>query len=359
MRPSVVSRNVAALAVATLTLGSAAVCNAQTGPALAARRELLDRATAASAEGRHDVAVENATRAGQILMTLSVRVFLATEYESLGDFASAHRSAAQCVNEAQRDATTANRDAIRARCQEIVASLRGRVGSVVPEAPSPEPAGLVVEIDGRPVASALLGLPYMVNAGQVTVTARADGYAPFSRTYTVQPTQEVRVPLALERAVGAGGASGAVAAPVVDDSGLFNASAPRRRNRGQRAPARENAGGVPSGAVVLMVTGGIFEVTALVFGVMYWTIDRADGCVEEPRRSGNLVCESEEIADRVRPMGTWAALGWGSFGVGLAAAGAGVLWSVLGRGAPTPRPETEVDVTAGEGAAGIRVRRHF
>jgi hypothetical protein len=168
---------------------------AQTDEEIAARRVLVQRAEAARDAGHHDEALDLAERAGRIQMSPSLRLFIAQEEESLGRLAAAFGSTDACVREAERATGIPNRDAIIGECRALNTSLVPRVGYVNVRAPSPEPAGLVVRVDGTVLRDALLGTPFMVTPGSVRVRAEATGMQPFEREVRAEAGQTVNVSL--------------------------------------------------------------------------------------------------------------------------------------------------------------------
>lgn len=158
---------------------------AQTEAELASRRLLIQQAESARREGRHGEALELAERAGRIQMTVSLRLFLATEQAALGRDVAAFASADQCVRDAERDATAQRREQILRLCRELAATLQPRLATLTVRVPTPAPEGLRVLVAGAPLNPALYGVPSAVAAGVVVIEATAPGRAPFRRELTV------------------------------------------------------------------------------------------------------------------------------------------------------------------------------
>ncbi|MEI8256154.1 MAG: hypothetical protein WCJ30_10835, partial [Deltaproteobacteria bacterium] len=115
--------------------------HAQNDAEVAARRNLLEQAQAARVAGDHARALDLANRAGRLQMSTSLRMFLAEEQQAVGQFSGALGTAELCVREAERDPALRNRDAILARCNELRAALRPRVGFVTVTVPEPVTPG--------------------------------------------------------------------------------------------------------------------------------------------------------------------------------------------------------------------------
>lgn len=156
---------------------------------VAARRGLIEGAQSAREAGDHARALDLASRAGELKMSVSLRRFIAEEQLATGQFAGALGSAELCVREAR---TEAPKDDHSKACEALVVAAKPRVAALViqPKAPLP---GLRVTVAGQAVPAALLGQKYLVNPGQVTVEASAEGYLPFRATVSAQAGTELQV----------------------------------------------------------------------------------------------------------------------------------------------------------------------
>jgi hypothetical protein len=180
----------------TLVLTTAS--HAQSPGQLAARRDLLDRAQQADTAGNHAQALDLARRAGTLLMSPSLRGFIARQETQLGQLVAAMGDADACVREAEHDAAIANRDAIIADCRGQMVLLRTRVGRVIVHVPSPAPEGLRVTVAGDVLDPALYDVGTVVTPGTVHVEATASGMRPFARDVTVTAASDADVRLAFE-----------------------------------------------------------------------------------------------------------------------------------------------------------------
>ena len=158
------------LAGATLCLATPRVWS-QSSTEVAARRLLLDQADHARGANDHHGALDFARRAGAIMMSPSLRHFIATEEEAVGQLAAALGDADLCVREAERDTTARDRANIQADCRELLASLRRRIGQVTVRLPDPRPQGLQVRVAGDVVDPALYGVNVPVNPGHIAIDA--------------------------------------------------------------------------------------------------------------------------------------------------------------------------------------------
>ncbi|MFO0648032.1 MAG: protein kinase [Polyangiales bacterium] len=151
------------------------VAFAQTSAELAARRLLVERAEAVRAAGQHAEALDLASRAGQIQMTPSVRLFIAQEQQQTNLLAEAFGSADQCLRDVETNPSARHRDVIRERCNALHDELRSRIGQLVVQVPTPLPAELRILIAGQPLNPALYNAPMVVTPGDIAVVASAPG----------------------------------------------------------------------------------------------------------------------------------------------------------------------------------------
>ena len=232
-----------------------ATVGAQTSAEVAARRLLLERAEAARDANHHAEALELASRAGQIQMTPSVRLFIAEEQEQLGRLADAFGTADLCLRDLDANPGTRNREVVQQRCHALHVGLRARVGQVVVEVPTPTPPELRVTVAGDPLNPALYGAPMIVSPGEVPVTATAAGSLSWRATVRVAPgaTESVRVELArasVAAPVGVSVTPVSRPAPVVTSPPVVEPEAtPGRTQR--------TLGWVAAGGAVAFLAGGV------------------------------------------------------------------------------------------------------
>lgn len=293
---------------------AAAGASAPTEALLATRREVLSQAAIAARQGRQLLAIELAERAGRILMSPSVRLFLAEQHAAIDDHAAALGAAVACLADAQRDVRASNREQILERCRSIERSARERVVSLVIRAPAPAPPGLVVRVNGQTVSEAFFGLPYFVNAGTFVVDSNAQDRMPYRLEGEAAPGEEVSVTIEL-----------------VANTGAVAQGEPRltRRTRRRNATVVTAPGSVPAGAASLMTVGALAGATAVAAGVLYALAPGS--CVEPRDEPGTLACPTEADSYRASRMGLWVGVGWSSFALGAASIAAGAAWIALSR----------------------------
>ncbi len=337
------TRTLAGLAATLIVSAIAGPSWGQSDAAIAARRVLLEQATAARASGDHSRAIDFAQQAGRILVSPSMRLFLAEEFQTIGRHSDALASADACVREAERDAGVPNREAILARCRAIVADARGRVALVTIRVAEPRPAGLRVTLAGQPVAAEMFGLPSAVDAGQVVVDARAGGGLSFRRSLDAVAGHSVEVDVALR----VGGADPPVSATSLTGSGPRGAT-PGASDTSSGPGGRR--GGSLVGPVVVMSVGGAALAASLAFFILRGS--SIGNCTIEPTFIG---CPTDADSERARGAYLWNTLTDVAFPVGLAAIGGGLIWLlVTPRGTAAP-PTTAVSVAPVRGGVQLSI----
>lgn len=179
------------LAIALLLASASA--RAQSDRELATRQELITQAGTLSDQGNHAEALAAAKRAAAIKMTTSLRLFLAREQSALGLLADAYGNGRQCAAEAEANDRLNDRDRILSACRELEDSLGKRVGRVTVRLPAPVPADARVTVSGEEINVALLGTPYVVSPGKLTIAVTATGYLPYSSDVDVAERASVDV----------------------------------------------------------------------------------------------------------------------------------------------------------------------
>lgn len=184
------------LAAAALSIVSFAFsARAETSPeAMAARRDLIQQAQAKREAGDHAAALDLASRAGKIQMSVSLRRFLAEEHKALGSVAQGLGTAEQCEREAH--AAGPDADVHAEACHKLVEELRPLVGYVVLR-PVQKPDGLTIGVAGSDVPAPLWETRYPVTPGAVAVEAKAPAHKPYSSKVEVVRGAIVDVPIKL------------------------------------------------------------------------------------------------------------------------------------------------------------------
>lgn len=182
--------------LALALLVTAARVAAQPAQDAEVRVSLIREAAAAHQTGDHQRALELAERASSLGETGTLHGFIARELVELGQVAAALAHVDRCVRDAPAERATVNRDVFLEWCRTQRPTLEHRVARLIIDVPS-APAGLLVEIGGRPLPAALFGVGYLVDSGRVAVTATAPGREPFRVDVDAQGGASVTVPIVL------------------------------------------------------------------------------------------------------------------------------------------------------------------
>lgn len=165
---------------------------------VSARRELIAQGQRAQRAEQWAEALALFERAAALQMTPSLRLNIAQVQRSVGRLAEAMGNAELCRQEAQRDATLRGREAIITESAALTDALNHEVARVVVQVATPCD-GLEVHVGETTLTPTLYGLPYVVSAGVVEVTARAPGYRMFARRVSIDRGESVTVEITLER----------------------------------------------------------------------------------------------------------------------------------------------------------------
>jgi hypothetical protein len=191
-------RAVALMFVPALALAWCSPALAQSDRELATRRDLIAQAGVLSDQGNHAEALALAKRAAAIKMTPSLRLFLAGEQSKLQLVAEAYGNSRQCSVEAEADTHLNSRERILAACKELEESLGKHVGRLTVTVSGAPGASVKVSVGGEEISSALLGEPYVVSPGKLTVAATAAGFLPFSTEIEVPDGGSAKVEVELQ-----------------------------------------------------------------------------------------------------------------------------------------------------------------
>lgn len=272
-----------------------------------ARREILERAERARAEGNHTAALDLATQAARIRQTPSLRLLLAQEHRALGRLVEALDHATGCVREAEADATLRNRERLIEVCRSLAAEVEPSLGRIaIHVTPSAAPS-LRVRVAGAELPVALLGVPSPSMPGRIEVRIEAEGFEAATRAADVVAGRESRVDVTLTRT---GAAEVPRAAPVA----------------ATQTPISTQSGG-PGAAPWVLVGGGaaVLGAAAVLFAMSNGARDDRDtacgvnGCLDRAR--------DDDARYRDLLLGANVALG-----VGAAATLGGLVWWLVGRG---------------------------
>jgi hypothetical protein len=186
-------RAVLACTLSTL-LAVGAVHAAEPSPGeLQAARDLFAQAQKDEEGARWAPALEKLMRVASVKMTPGVRLHIAVCEEKLGQLAAAlaDYTAAESLAKAQKNAE------VLAAVSEPLAKMKARVPMLTLAVPE-EVSGLEVSLDGRRVASGVLGIPMAVDPGPHNVEARAPNRKAFLRVASLKEREAVTVEVKLE-----------------------------------------------------------------------------------------------------------------------------------------------------------------
>lgn len=296
---------------------------------LATRRQLIDEATRRGSAGDHAGAIELALRAERIQSSTSLKSFLATQMNAVGRHTAAFAYADQCRIEALGTPALRNREALLEECTRQLQLARSRVGQVLVRLPDRSPSGAIVRVNGTVLSEALLGVPYMVDPGDVSIEAIAPDRAPFRRTIRVEPqrseTVEVQWPEPEFEARNPSGTGASSSRSTANTNTAPEGGASRTR--------LSNVGGsrgrsVAVGAWALVGVGGASAAVATVGAILYATGSSELYGANCPLEGDTRVCPTvlRGAYDRASAGGT---LGWIAGSLSLLSLGVGVPWAIV------------------------------
>jgi len=158
-------------------------------------RDLFAQAQKDEEGGRWAPALEKLQRVASVKMTPGVRLHIAVCEEKLGLLASAlaNYTAAESLAKAQKN------QEVLAALADPLAKLKARVPTLTLALPE-EVAGLEVTLDGKKLASGVLGVAMPIDPGPHNVDARAPNRKALTRVVTLKERDAVTVELRLEAA---------------------------------------------------------------------------------------------------------------------------------------------------------------
>jgi hypothetical protein len=343
------------LLIASILLLLAPAVAAQSSAEMAARRLLLERAEAARDAGRHAEALELAARAGQIHMTLSVRLFIAEEQERIGQLAAAFGSADLCLREADSDVAARHREAVRERCRVLHVGLRARVGQVIVQVPTTPLPDLRVTVAGDPLNPAHFGAPMIVSPGDVPVTATAAGRTPWQASVRVEAggSQTVRVELA---PIEPPPPPVVTVAPTPPPRVVATAPSPPPAVAPPRSPVGSNTqrtlAWAAAGGAAAFVIGGVVA-SAVQTGATDYLLDANNNC------RGTRDVLVGECLDRANTEGAAQAVSIVGYTVGAALAVTSVVLFVTAPAGERRRAASSASCGVGPGSAGVSCAFRF
>jgi hypothetical protein len=306
--------------VVTMVLVVATPAAAQGTTDEAPRRELLDRAMRAAESGNEALALELATRAGELQMTTSVRAFIALRQNALGRYQEAMSNAIVCVREATYNAIP-QREAVLHSCEDLVRQLQPRVARITVVVPDTAPRTTTVRINGRPLHRAFWGQPYIVTPGTVTVEVAVGDRAILTRSLAIGAGAQAEVPVVIPSALAiAAGSDGAA----------------------RRGPSLVGPG------IVIGLGAAVLASSLLFFGLRVNTTSQLDAYCNPVDASGWRHCDPLAEAQGLYQAGvTYTSLTLGTAIAGSAGVAVGGIWAIAAsvsarRAAPPERARLQI-----------------
>jgi hypothetical protein len=193
-----------ALALALVALSSVAIA-APTPADVDEAKRLFERARTATGEGRHAEACADLEKSQALDPSMGTEFYWAECLEKTGKLVAAREHYLH-VGEVARASGRTDRTAF---AQERLAALEPRLPTVIVDVPeAARVPGLVVEIDGAPLAAARFGNPLRHDPGTLDWSARAPGRAPQAGKVALAESAKATLTIpVLEPASEAGGAT--------------------------------------------------------------------------------------------------------------------------------------------------------
>ncbi|XXX80038.1 hypothetical protein WMF30_14815 [Sorangium sp. So ce134] len=330
-RTRALARPLALLVAAAGLLAAPAPAAAQSAADVAVAREIFIEGSEFAKQGRWEEARERYERSLEIKRAPITLYSLGVAQQQTGLLVEALESFRAFLLEPSAPATREYEKLARQAMQDLERNIAALDLRLSPD----DVAGLVVKLDGVDVPTAALDRPRPLNPGYHTVTVSAPGYREARRSVAAAPGSRVVVVLSLERDASAAGASAAGAS-----AGPRRATSARALPGGAPLRASPDEGTVRVVPIALLA-GGLTTVAA---GVAIGLLGVA-GASDAPTRDG-------DAADAARAQ---ALAGDIVAGVGLLAAGAGVLVLVLDRD-PAGAPRKQAPPRAAVGPLRLTVR---
>jgi hypothetical protein len=147
--------------------------------------------------GKFDEALPIFRELVQVTQSPNARLYVGLCLEQLGKNAEAYKEMAQTVKDVGQHADP-KYDQTREAAQAELAVLNVRVGKLVVTLPE-TPPGLVVNVDGTPIAERDIGASMVLEPGGHRVEASATGLAPVARQVTVEGGETRTVTIAFAK----------------------------------------------------------------------------------------------------------------------------------------------------------------
>jgi hypothetical protein len=334
---------------------------AQSDEQRSAARDLATAGAEAFREGKYDQALDSFTKAESLYHALPHLLFIARSQVKLGHYVKAREAYMKVVKEVlPSNASQAARDAQTSASSEI-SNIEPKIGRVTINVAGKEQAkGLVVTIDGTPIASVLVGVPTAIDPGEHVIEGVATGLR--GKAYvTVQQGQRQEVALRLEAdasAVPPAPVVAPVATPVADaPPAAVQPPPPAETTPPPSAPpadtgASKGPNGLRIGSYVAFGVGALGLAGGTVF-MLQSAGKRSDADKLCTLPGGQCdVSVEEKVRSLDSDADSAATLGIVGFVVGAVGVGAGVTLFVLSSG--KKESATTVSPWIGLNSAGVR-----
>ncbi len=320
-----------AAALLTALFVSAAAAEEVSAENKAAARDLATEGIKLAQEGKCDEAIPKLTRAEQLYHAPTILTWIGQCQIDIGHLVEGTETLNRVVREDLDEDAPEAFQAAQAKARELISQARPKIGKLTIKVTPTDLDGLVVEVDERAIASALVGAPKPTDPGPHSVKVSAPGYQSVTRELEL-----------------AEGGQESLSIELVPD--------PAGADRGQDAAPLENSGDEPNESeskanwigwttvgvgAALMAGGG-------VMGYLAMSKENDLSCGDDGRCPPS---ESDSL-DAARRNATLSTV---LFGVGGAVAVTGVVLLITGKSsAPEEARGSYLEPTVGLGNLGIR-----
>jgi hypothetical protein len=325
------------LAIVSLSLS----VGAATDEERLAARSLAQTGVSAFQEGRYSDAVDSLSRAEELIHSPVHLLYIARAQAQLGQLLASHESYLKVTKEPLTDRSPAVFTQAVADATNELEALRPRIPKITVVVNAPEGLQPTLTVDGSPVASALIGVPWPIDPGQHEITAAAEGAEPSTQTVVVAEGAQQNVEFTL------------TALPQAGPTSQPASTAPADRVEPETDPTMTY---VAYGSLGVGVVGVALGTFMLVDGLNLRS--DSDDLFDECNPSGcsnSQIDEIDRLGDDSAGSLTWSAVGYTVGGLGVAA-GVTLLLLDTGDGGAEQATEPQVRPWVGVGAAGISGR---
>jgi hypothetical protein len=310
---------------------------------LPSRQTMLDEAQKARDAGDHERALSLASRAGEMRMTPSVRLFIAQEQRAVGQLANSMNNAELCAREAIADKTLRNRQTIISNCRSLISKIQNSAARILILISDPIPYKLQVSVDGHVLPETVYGKYYFTTAGKVTLEASAPGHLPFRKELVVESGKEATVTIEMSRDFGT-----PPPAPV-------QAPEPRQSVIVSTAAEEEKGSFREIGPYVVLGTGAAsLGASAIFLALRNSAVNDLDAQCGGP---SHTICpdtpEVRSLKNKASSYNTWTNVTLGIGAAALIGGGAWLLWEKTHPSKKSTQAKLQITPTEGGAVVGI------